>query len=156
MLLKFDWVSVDRARALGLDDMLALNWEEVEDHKEAAPFDPDWAAYKDLDRRGVLKLGILTLDGRLIGYNIFFLNKPLHHRSTLWAISDLVYIDPTYRLGRNALYMLTESERLLREMGARIILYGVKLSPKPGRGSVGQLLGKLGHSTFDQSWSKEL
>ena len=160
MTLTFEWLSVDRARNLGLDDLLVLNWEEIEDHKDVSPFDPDWPAYQALDRRGALKLGGLLQDGKLIGYNIFFLHKPLHHRSTLWAISDLVYLAPEHRAGRNGLFLLVEAEKRLREMGAKVILYGVKegvdLSLKRDRGSVGALLAKMGYGSFDRSWSKAL
>lgn len=153
--LTFEWASIDKARDLGLDDMLALNWEEVEDHKDVSPLDINWRAYRDLERQGILKLGILLKDGLLIGYNIFFVNCPLHHRSTLWAISDLIYLDRSAKHPAGLL-LITEAERRLRELGVKVILYGVKLSPQRGRGSVGQLLAKLGYGSFDQSWSKTL
>lgn len=154
MTLSFDWVSIAKARNLGLDDLLALNWEEIEDHKDVSPIDINWRGYADLERQGILKLGALTLDGKLIGYNIFFVNCPLHHKSTLWAISDLVYLDPAHRKGRTGVFLFTEAERKLADFNVKIILYGVKLSIKPGRGSVGALLQKLGYRSFDQSWTK--
>lgn len=158
--LSFSWDSIDRARDRGFDDMLALNWEEIEGHKEVSPFDPDWPAYRDLEKRGVLKLGVLCAGIQMIGYNVFFVNKPLHHRSTVWAINDLLYLEPEHRLGRNGIFLVTEAERRLRELGAKVILYGVKtdrnLSPKRERDSVGLLLEKLGYGSFDQSWSKAL
>ncbi len=156
----FEWLSIERARSLGLDDMLVLNWEEIEGHKDASPFDPDWAGYRDLERRGVLKLGGLLLGGALIGYNIFHLHKPLHHRGTLWAVNDLVYLDPEHRRGRTGVFLITEAERRLKDLGARVILYGAKedrnLSPKRDRDSVGLLLEKMGYRSFDRSWSKAL
>ena len=156
MTLAFEWTSVEKARSLGLDDLLALNWEEIEDHQDVSPLDINWRGYADLERQGILKLGALTQDGKLIGYNIFFVNCPLHHKSTLWAISDLVYLDPAHRRGRAGIFLITEAERRLRDFNVKVILYSAKLSDKPGRGSVGPLLAKLGYGCFDQAWSKAL
>lgn len=160
MTLSFAWITIAEARAAGLDDMLALHWEEIEDHKDVSPFDPNWPAYVNLERLGQLKVGALRRGGEMIGYNIFFLYPPLHHRSTVWAISDVLYLDPEHRRGWAGVKLIKEAEAGLKAMGARVILYGVKedrnLSRSRSHDSVGQLLSKLGYASFDRSWSKAL
>lgn len=156
---EFRWTSLGEARDLGLDDLLALNWEEVEHHKDVSPFDPNWPAYRDLERRGQLQIAIMTLAGKLIGYNVFFVTPPLHHKSTVWAVNDMVYLLPEHRRGAAGIKLIAQAEKGLKAMGVRVILYGSKpdLSDGDGRDSVaGRLLCQLGYEPFDRSWSKAL
>lgn len=152
---------MDEARAAGLDDMLALHWEEIEDHREVSPIDPDWSRYKALERAGQLKIGALFVGAKMVGYNIFFVYAPLHSRSTTWAISDVLWLDPDHRRGWAGVKLLKAAERGLRDMGAKVILYSVKddppdLASKRQRGTASRLLQRLGYSSFDRSWSKAL
>lgn len=158
MTLAFGWEPIARARADGLDDMIALDWEELEHHKDTSPFDPNWPTYLRLERDGVYRLAVLRKNGVMVGYNGFFIQPPLHSRSTLWAVNDLVYVDPDHR-GLAGVKMLRQTEHMLRELGVRIVMYASKphdLSGKRGRDSVGQLFEKLGYEPFDQSWTKVL
>jgi hypothetical protein len=155
----FRWSTLAECRAAGLDDLVALHWEEVEDHHDVSPLDMDWPRYADLERRGDLKIGALWSGGDLVGYNVFFVYRPIHFRRTVWAISDGIWLDPAHR-GPAGIRLIVEAEQGLREMGARVILYSVKdgddLSSKRHRGSVGELLRRLGYVSFDRSWSKAL
>jgi GNAT superfamily N-acetyltransferase len=156
----FAWETVAAARAAGIEDLLALNWEEVEDHKAVSPLAIDWSAYQQLERQGVLRVGLMRQAGQLVGYNVFFVKPTLHHRDTVWAVNDLVYLEPEARRGMSGVLLIVEAERMLREEGVKVVLYGVKTGPDlgetRGRGSVAELLAKLGYGAFDTSWSKVL
>ena len=158
--LEFRWATLAEVRAAGADDLAVLHWEEIEGHHDASPIDIDWKGYAALERAGTLKIASLWKGDRLIGYNVFFVYRPLHSRTTLWAISDVLYVDPEHRRGWTGVKLLKESELGLKAMGAKVILYSVKtnrnLSLKRDRDSVGLLLEKLGYGSFDQSWSKSL
>jgi GNAT superfamily N-acetyltransferase len=157
---EFSWIGIERARDLGLDDMLALHWEEIEDHRDVSPMDVDWPRYKALERAGQLKIGALLLGGRMVGYNVFFLHAPLHSRSTLWAVNDVLWLDPEHRRGWAGVKLLKAAEQGLRKMGAKVILYSAKeavdLAGKRQRDTAGRLLARLGYSSFDRAWSKAL
>lgn len=157
---EFRWGTITEARAAGFEDLLFLNWEELEHHKDVSPLDVNWPAYLAYEKAGHYKLGLLRLDGELIGYSGFFVQPPLHHRSTLWAVNDMVYLAPEHRRGLTGAYLIREAERLLKAMGARVIMYGAKpdhnLDSKRDRDSVSLLLQKLGYGAFEHTWSKAL
>lgn len=156
----FAWETVAAARAAGIEDLLALNWEEVEDHKAVSPLAIDWSAYQQLERQGVLRVGLMRQAGQLVGYNVFFVRPTLHHRDTVWAVNDLVYLEPEARRGMSGVLLVTEAERLLREEGVKVVFYCSKLGPdlgEPrGRGSVAQLLTGLGYGAYETTWLKAL
>ena len=158
--VEFRWVTLAEARAAGADDLTALHWEEIEHHKDAAPLDIDWASYRDMERNGRLKIGSVWSGGAMIGYNAFFVWKPLHHRSTLWAVSDVIYLDPAHRQGWAGVKLIKEAERGLKAMGVRIVLYSVKpdrnLKRSRVRDSISLLLQRLGYGAFEVSWTKVL
>jgi GNAT superfamily N-acetyltransferase len=158
--ITFAWGTISQARLSGIEDLIALNWEEVEDVKTVSPLAIDWASYRQLENQKVLRVGLMRHAGRLVGYNIFFVKPTLHSRDTIWAVNDLVYLDPEYRLGLNGVRLIVEAEELLRKDGVKVILYGAKPSRDLGetdrRGSVAQLLQKLGYGAFDTSWVKAL
>lgn len=158
MPLTLDLVALDTARATGLDDLLALDFDELEGHQDVSPLDVNWPAYYGLERAGVLKILALRRAGALIGYNIFFLQPPLHSRRTLWAVNDVLYLTPEERRGWTGVFLVRRSEQMLREMGARVIMYASKpdLSSKRHRDSVGRLFARLGYGVFDHTWTKAL
>lgn len=160
MPLTLEWGSLADAKAAGVDDYLPLHWEESED--PTLPLAIDWPALYDLERRGTYRCLLLRRDRRLIGYSAFFLQPVIHHRTTRFAINDLVYVDPAER-GAAGLYLLTRGEALLREIGVQIITYSVKprrdvtdLGYKRGRDSVGALLQKLGYGLDEEVWAKRV
>jgi L-amino acid N-acyltransferase YncA len=157
---RFAWETLAAARAAGIEDLIALNWEEVEDHKAASPLAIDWNAYQQLERQGVLRVGLMRAAGLLVGYNVFFVKPTLHHRQTVWAVNDLVYLDPEARRGMAGVLLISEAERLLRAEGVRAVFYCSKLGPdlgeKRGRGSVAALLSGLGYNAYETTWLKTL
>lgn len=159
---RFEWITLDAARALGFEDMVVLNWEDVETDQQDIPFAIDWAGYYALERLGVLKFGALLLGPRLIGYSVWFLQPPLHHKNTTWAANDVVYADPDYR-ARHGLVLMRKAEAALAEMGVKVITYMAKprqgkdaLDYRRGRDSIGYLLQRLGYRLSEEAWLKIL
>lgn len=159
---RFEWVCIDKARELGFDDLLILNWDEVETDQAAIPFAPNWPAYYALERAGVLRFGALILGRKLIGYSIWFVQPNLHHMNTSWAVNDLLYVEPEHR-GPAGLLLIRRAEADLRGQGVKVIAYQVKprkvrgeLDYQRGRDSVGVLLSKLGYTLAEEAWQKIL
>lgn len=159
--LTLEPASIDQARAEGFEDLLVAHWEEVE--TDPSPMAPNWPGYYALERSGILKMLLLRRGGRLIGYSVWFVQPPLHHRATPWAICDLLYVEPDERKGWTGAFLIRQSERLLRGLGARVIVCNVKprsrrenLDYQRGRDSVGHLLRRLGYALYEEVWARHL
>jgi hypothetical protein len=149
--------SISQARADGIEDLLALHWAEVETDQAKNPLAINWAGYRDLEARGVFKPLLLYREGRLIGYTCWFIQPPLHHSLTCWAVCDLLYVPPEERLGMTGVYLIVESERQVRALGARTININVKAArfdtPHPPP-TLGPLLARLGYRLTEEAWCK--
>lgn len=154
------WSSIDFGLERGLEDMLTLDWEEVENGRDDTPLAINWPHYRRLEREGVLRPAYMLAGGKLIGANIWFVHCPPHHSLTKWAVNDLIYLDPEHRRGFNGVRLISECESPLRDLGVKLILYTVKLhrrlGPESNRGSVGMLLRRLGYEPFEESFAKRL
>lgn len=152
--------TIDEGLEAGLDDLIHLNWEEIEIEHERVPLDVNWPEYRKMEKAGVLRPFFMRQGDRLIGYSVFFVTCPLHHGLTKWAINDLIYLAPEHRRGWAGVRLIREPERALRDLGVQVISYQVKTSGRLGsrerRGTVGDLLGKLGYAKIEEAWAKYL
>lgn len=106
--------------------LLELHYEEIASFKEAIPLDPDYARYEQMDAAGRLFIIAARRDGVLVGYSIFFVGPHLHYNSTVFAANDIVFLHPSERQGGLGVRLFKESERLVRERGARMISWHIK------------------------------
>lgn len=126
----FAWENIGPAMADGLEDLIAFNWGEVEaKNADAPPLDIDWPRYAMLERAGIYRAISVRKAGRLIGYNGYFVQPHLRHKSTLWAINDALFIDRDERKGTLGIRLVTESTRMLRALGVKVITQGDMLAP---------------------------
>ena len=149
--LKTFWGTIAQGLDLGLADMLALDWAEVEEDQDACPLSINWQHYRTQERLGVLQSLYMTLDGKLIGYNVFFVHCPGHHSLTQMAICDLIYLEPEHRRGARGVRLIAEPETRFAAMGVRRVLYSVK-----ARGNVGELLERCGYAPYEVVFAKQL
>ena len=155
--LTLDWATIAEGRAEGLDDLIALNWEEVEGDNPKMPLDVNWPLLRTLERQGILRSMILRRDGQFIGYAAYYVQPVVHHASTVWAVADVVYVDPDSRWA--GVYIIRQGVKMLRELGVKCVYIAVQSSRQPGdlgykrgRDSVGLLLQKLGFARFEEAW----
>jgi GNAT superfamily N-acetyltransferase len=106
--------------------LLELHYQEIASFKEHIPLDPDYARYEELDAAGRLLIITARRDGALVGYSIFFLTNHVHYASTLVALNDIVFLHPAERSGGAGVRLFKESERIVRERGARMISWHIK------------------------------
>lgn len=160
MSLTFAWETIDQARADGLDDLLALHWEEVALNKDAVPLAIDWPRYRVLEKTGALKALTMRQDGALIGYDVFFVQPTLHYATSTWALNDILYLTPEARKGLAGARMIRTAEQMLRELGVQKVIYHTKLHLNLGRrtdgDTVGRLLAAMGYTHVENVWAKML
>jgi GNAT superfamily N-acetyltransferase len=156
--LSFQWETVASTLEAGLEDLIALHWEEVALNKDAVPLSPDWSKYHLLERAGVLKVVGARLGKRLIGYDIFFVQPTMHYSSCLWAVNDILYLDPDHRKGLAGARLIRESEKMLKPLGVTKVIYHTKLHVHLGHGkardTVGGLLKRLGYAHVEEVYAK--
>lgn len=156
--LTFGWGTIDEGLLFGLEDLLHLNWEEIESNQDKVPLAINWASYRDFERRGILKAGYLRKKGVLIGYTVWFLHEPMHHGLTKWAINDMIWLDPEHRKSLAGIWMLQEAERLLLEAGAKVITINTKvegvLASGKARDRVSRILLRLGYHEAERVMMK--
>jgi len=158
--LTFAVETINDALRDGFEDLAAEHWAEVALDKDAVPLSPDWPKYRWLEKAGILKSITARRAGRLIGYDVFFVQPTLHYSTSTWAVNDILYLDPEERRGMAGARLILESEKLLREMGVQKVLYHTKLHVHLGhgkaRGMVGDLLLKLGYKHVENVMAKLL
>lgn len=75
---------------------LASHWSEVEQDKDQVTLDPDFVSYLKLEEAGYLMLVICTSNECIVGYMWDLIHTNLHYNK-LYAVNDVVYVDPRYR-----------------------------------------------------------
>lgn len=155
---EFAWTTIAKALDLGFADMLEANWAEIETDHERVPLAIDWNQYRSLERAGVTRLGLLHHEGRYVGHSVFVVQPTAHHRRSLWAVNDLIWLAPEHRKGRAGVFMIREAERLLRAEGVQKIVYTAKvpLSADDPRATLSKLLGRMGYSHVEEVWARFL
>ncbi len=73
------------------------HWKEIANHQGVIPLDPDFDKYQNVEDNNMLRIYTARDDGKLIGYFISFVSPHMHYKSTIYALNDIMYIDPSYR-----------------------------------------------------------
>lgn len=143
----------------GLEEMLFDHWQEVALDHDTIPLAPDWEKYREIEKLGLFRVVAMREFDELVGYNAFFVNKPLHYRHTLHAVNDVIWLKPEKRKGMSGVRLIKESEKLLQDMGVAKIIYHIKVHVLLGArqsGNLGNLLIHLGYRHIEECHSKTL
>lgn len=108
--------------------LLQAHYDELTLHKEVVKLNPQWDQYALLERLDRLAIFTARDDGKLAGYNAFFVQKHFHYAGLTVAQNDVFWISDEYRRGTTALRFLRYSEEALKGIGAQKIVYHCKYS----------------------------
>lgn len=84
-----------------LPPLFQRHFDEIAHDKEEIPLAPDWAHYAEIDKTGQLFVLTARDGGRLVGYFFAIVGKGLHNARSIMARTDMYYLLPEYRKGRN-------------------------------------------------------
>jgi GNAT superfamily N-acetyltransferase len=126
--------------------LLKQHWEELANHKDIRPFEPDCDSYVNLNRLGVVR--ICTLRD---GYASFIVSNHLHYKSWKLAVCDVYYLHPDYRKTGEAVSMFKSIEDWLKGMGARSVAIQDKVNH-----SHQKLFLNLGYTITEQLYERIL
>lgn len=153
--------NIQTAMADGLEDLLVEHWQEVEQHQDVMPLAVNWPLYLMLERTGIYKAVSARRGRKLIGYAAYFVQPPLHHSQSTWAVNDVLYVDPAYRRGLTGVRLLEAAEGFMRELGAKLITQEDRKIPansteaKPSA-TLGDLLSRRGYFLAGRVYAKLL
>lgn len=108
--------------------LLIDHYDELTAHKEVVKLDPRWDEYALLERLDRFVIFTAREDGKLIGYNAFFVQQHLHYAGLKTAQNDVFWICEDYRRGTTALRFLRYTEDALKCMDVRKVVYHCKAS----------------------------
>ena len=156
----FGWETVSQALADGLEDLIAFNWERVQEDPTWPVLEIDWPKYLMYERMGLYKAVSARQGGKLIAYNGYNVMQPARHRSTLFAMNDALYVDADQPQGFIGTKLLAASEEMLKAMGVQFILHEDmepfnSTEPKP-RATFGRLLLRRGYRQVGAVYAKRL
>ncbi len=135
----------------GLKTLTVRHWEEIAHNKELIKLDPDWEKYQNLGDMGIAHFTSARKNNELVGYQIYFVMPHMHYKSSLTAISDVLFLAPEVRKGRTGIKLIQFAEKNLKAIGVQRVLQNVKLS-----NDWGTILEVLGYKPFERIYAKLL
>ncbi len=113
-----------------IDDATALiseHWVECACWKDKVKLNPDKDRFIAAEALGIAKAYTMRDDeGRLIGYAGVLVNAHLHYKEDVFAMVDVLYLDPHYRAGLSAYKFMRWVEARVKELGASVMTYHIK------------------------------
>ena len=135
-----------------LNDLFTDMWSDVSRDQSLPAMDVDYSIYVRLENAGVLRTFTVRLGGELIGAMVFFVTPNLHHRNSMWATCDVVWIRPDMRRPMVGLRLIRYAEAALQAEGVNVIRIGAKVR----RPELARLLVYMGYDAVEISYQKVL
>jgi hypothetical protein len=149
-MMSFQVETWDQVRAEA-SVLWADHFQEVGQDPKRMPLNPDLMKCARLASLGMLHIVTARKNGVLVGYHASIIDNLLHYRTTLAAESDLYWLAPPYRNGRNALRLFQEVERSCKARGVEILYDATKVYLDRG-----ELFEHLGYKLIEKRYSKRI
>lgn len=128
------------------DSALQEHWEVIANFKDAIKLKPDVGRYISLQSAGVLRTVSLVADsGEIIGYSVLLVMPHLHYSDDLFAHVDVVFVKKSFRKSRAGLVLLSETEKLCKELGVSVLTYHTK----PNHNTIEKILYRKGYTHLE-------
>ena len=132
-----------------VDELFYKHWEEIALNKDKIKLNPDWSYYEALNAAGILGVYTVRKDERLVGYFIVVAKQHPHYKDHIFAVNDIIYIDPDYRKGLVGYKLIKFVEAELKEMGVCVFAVNTKVH-KP----FDAVLERLGFENTERLYTK--
>ena len=133
-----------------LEQIFPAHYEELCVTKDF-PLEPDYEAYRNLAKAGMLRCITCRADGDLIGYIVFIVQPHLHYKSCKTAFEDIYYVKKEFRKGRIGIRLFQYAEKVLKERGVNRIIMHTKIHLDNSK-----LFEYLGYKHTDKLYTKLL
>lgn len=130
--------------------LLRAHWLEIARDQDTIELAPAFEQYQHLEASGQFLIVTMRAQGELVGYHASFIRPHLHYATTLMAFTDLFFIHPDHRKGRNAWNLFRTVERELHARGVKRMHASCKLSL-----DLLPLFTALGWTEIERNFSKQ-
>lgn len=131
--------------------LLQKHWQEIAVNKDKIKLNPHWGRYRELDESGGIAIYTARDDGKLVGYFVLFIMNHIHYSDHIFAINDIIFVDPEYRKGTMAIRFLKWCEEDLKGIGVSVIAVNSK-EHQP----FGKVLERIGYNFTERLYTKAL
>ncbi len=109
-----------------LKPLLEDHWKEIAMFKDKISFSPDYEKYLILQDMGALHVVVVRDEGKIVGYFVSFIQPHIHYKDNIFAINDILYVDPSYRGGTVAYRMFKYAKKELKKIGVSVLMVHMK------------------------------
>lgn len=135
-----------------VDALLLDYFERTENAQKGQPkLNMNWAELIRIEGNGNLCLFTAREDEKLQGFAMYVLIKHLHHANTMWALCDILAVNPDVRGQGIATRMVEYACGKFKRMGVDYIVHGYRTVY-----GVTPLFPKLGFTCIEHSYMKAL
>ena len=136
-----------------LRPLLTMHYDEIAKHKDTFKLDPDWTLYSSAEHAGLFKMFTARTDeGKLVGYNAYFINPHPHYKNVRCALNDLFYIIPKHRGKMTGIRLLAFSEKILTKDN-NVKAFFMHMKPEH---DFAKLLVRKGYNLHEHTYAKVL
>lgn len=129
--------------------LLVAHKDEIA-HYADIPLEPDVAMYAAVDAAGALRCFTARRHGALVGYCLFFVRPNPHYASSLQAVQDVLYLDPSRR-GMTGYRFIRWCDEQLAAEGVQVVYHHLK-----AKHDHAALMHALGYEVVDYIYAKRL
>lgn len=108
-----------------VQDIWKKHFDEIAVNKDHRKLDPNLEEYRNLEKRKRLIVYTVRDEGKLVGYALAVLARPLHY-NYLASMFDMYYVLPEYRKGTVGIDLLKGIEQELKKAGVKEMYGGTK------------------------------
>ena len=126
----------------------------LQDHKDevdlfSLDLDPDLDSYRQSFKDGTFFLLQMRSESKLVGYAGFFIYTSLHHKTSLHAKQDILFIRKDYR--GHGVKFIRYCDIVLKQIGVNVVLQCV-----PTSNDWSPILDRIGYTKIETVYTKEL
>ena len=148
----FQKAAFNSALVAEIAPLLEKHYHEIA-HYQDIPLKPDWAKYQKGAELGVLRVYTIRHGCDLVGYMVFFVSLNPHYSSSLQAVVDIVYLDPSLRGKMIGYRFINWCDEQLKAEGVQVVVHHLKAKPEL---NYGHMLERMGYELVDVLYCKRL
>lgn len=150
--MPIDFARENHSRELRME-MFPL-WKEH--YKEIAlykdiPLSPSFAVYDNAEKNGMLRIFTARNEGKLVGYEVFFIHPHPHYSLAIEAVQDILFLSHDMRRGSIGYRFLKWCDQQLESSKAQVIFRCIS-----NMNDYSVLLERMGYRQHDVVFSRRI